>query len=524
MTLNMNEVNDAPALRMIGIRKCYGNLLANDNVSLELGKSEVLGLLGENGAGKTTLMQVLFGLIEADDGEIYIQGKRVDISNPRIAAHHGVGMVHQHFSLSPELTVTENVVLGEEPSRFGLYDYKRAENEVKILSERIKLDVDLRDKVKTLSVANQQKVEIMKALYRGAQILILDEPTASLAPQSVGELFQIIRKLSSQGIAVIFITHKLKEVLSIADRLIILRAGKIVGQFSPKGITENKIARLMVGHEVEVTPLSQRKIQKPKPVLRIQNAELVGDRDENILRNINLSVNQGEILGVAGVAGNGQEELEKVIIGLNQVDAGTIIMGREEITTNSPRERLEKGLWFIPPDRHKQGLVLSFPLTENLILGSHWLPPVSKNFFLQPKHILQITEELIERFSIRASGPRAKAQSLSGGNQQKLVVARSIGHKPKLLLASQPTRGIDVVSTEYVHQELLKLREAGGAIVLISFDLDELLKLSDRIVVIFQGEIVLKVNREEFDKEEIGLFMIRGANAEGSKAAMERVT
>ena len=497
-------------IQMEGISKRYGQLLANDNIALELHEGEILGLLGENGAGKTTLMKILFGLLQPDSGEIFVNGERVKLSNPKVAAQHGIGMVHQHFSLSPALTVAENIVLGEEPRRFGFYDVTSAVRKTEELCAQVGLEVDSNSPVASLSVAEQQRVEILKALYRNVKVLILDEPTAVLAPQSIDDLFLVVQRLTDQGLSVIFITHKLKEVMSLADRVTILRKGTVVGNVTTENATESEMARLVVGHDVTAADYNATRSDYGESLLEVNNVTVEDERGISKLTDVSITIRKSEILGIAGVEGNGQAELEQIIIGLSRAKSGSVRFKGEDISQTRPRSRLESGLWFIPSDRHHQGLMLDRPLTENLILGSHWRSPNSQSFWLQPGSILKMSGELMHRFDVRAEDPTVLARQLSGGNQQKLVVARALGHDPEFLLAAQPTRGIDVAALDFVHRQLLALRKASGAILLISFDLDELLKLSDRIAVLYGGQIVAEFDRDDFDKERIGLFMVGG--------------
>lgn len=502
----------APVVCMRDITKRFGTLLANDRVTLELQPGEILGLLGENGAGKTTLMRILFGLLQPDKGQIFIDGKGVRIPNPRAANELGIGMVHQHFSLALSLSVGENIVLGREPTRLGLLDKSRIDRETIGLCKRTGLEVDPRATVESLSVAYQQRVEILKILYRDVRILILDEPTAVLAPQSVDDLFGVIRRLTQSGMSVIFISHKLSEVMSLADRAMVLRRGSVVGNVPVASTTESELSRLMIGHKVAATAYKSSKTTDEPLILELNKVSVEDQRGLVMLEQVSFHVHRGEVLGVAGVEGNGQRELEGVVIGVARAKSGSIRFMGEDITRTSPRRRLERGIWFIPPDRHDQGLLLDSPLTENLVLGAHWRAPASRGLWLQPASILGLAKQLIGRFDLRAKSPLVLARQLSGGNQQKLIVARVLGHDPVLLLASQPTRGIDVASIQFVHREILELR-AKAAVLIISYDLDELLKLCDRLLVLYRGRVVAQFKRPEFDKEQIGLCMLRGTAA-----------
>lgn len=497
------------ALQMVNISKRYGNVVANDSVSIDLHKGEVLGLLGENGTGKTTLMKILFGLIQPDEGKIVIDRDEVRFLNPRVASAKGIGMVHQHFSLSPELTVAENIVLGLEPTRkWLLYDYQKAYKKTLELCKRFGLEVDPLSSVRKLSLAHQQRVEILKALYRKAKVLILDEPTAVLAPQEIEDLFRVILELSSQGLSVIFISHKLVELLRLADRAIVMRKGKVVGNKLLGDTTEEELTHLMVGREISSSK-KQLLDKTGKEVLKIENV-IVSERGIHKLKEVSLAVHEGEILGVAGVDGNGQTELEKAILGLIRVNSGSILLYGKEIKSYSTRYRLKKGIRYIPPDRQNQALLLEFNLADNLILGTHWHGPIAKFGWLKPKLILEHAKKLLQRFDVRPPDPFLPASSLSGGNQQKLILARNLGAKPKLLLASQPIRGLDVGAIDFVHREIFNLKDHNGAVLLISLDLDELIKLSSRIVVLYRGSIVAMFNRKEFDKTQIGMYMVSG--------------
>jgi simple sugar transport system ATP-binding protein len=500
------------ALQMVNITKRYGNVIANDRVSIDLQKGEILGLLGENGTGKTTLMKILFGLIQPDEGKIVIDRAELKVSNPQVASAMGIGMVHQHFSLSPDLTVSENIVLGLEPTRkWLLYDYQKTYKITRELCNRFGLEVDPLSPVKKLSLAHQQRVEILKALYRQAKILILDEPTAVLAPQEIEDLFRVIRELSRKGLSVIFISHKLVELLRLADRAIVMRKGKIVGNKFIVDTTEQELAHLMVGREIS----SNKKHLLNKTgneVLKLESV-VVSERGIHKLKEVSLAVHEGEIVGVAGVDGNGQTELEKAILGLIPVNSGSILLYGEEIKSCSTRFRLKKGIRYIPPDRQNQALLLEFNLADNLILGTHWHRPIAKLGWLKPKLILDNAKKLLHRFDVRLPDPFLAARSLSGGNQQKLVLARNLGAKPKLLIASQPIRGLDVGAIDFVHREIRTLQDYNGAILLISLDLDELIKLSSRIIVLYRGSIVAEFNQKEFDKTQIGMFMVSGQSS-----------
>jgi simple sugar transport system ATP-binding protein len=482
--------DERPVLELRGITKRFPGIVANDNVDFDLRKGEVHALLGENGAGKSTLMNVLYGLYHPDEGEIVINGKPAELGSPRAAIENGVGMVHQHFMLIPVMTVAENIVLATEPVHNGvLLDYAAAEKRVQDISTRFGLAVAPRAMVRDITVGQQQRVEILKALYRGADILVLDEPTAVLTPQEAQELFAIVRGLTEQGKSIIFISHKLNEVTEIADRITVLRRGKKIETLPAAGATEESLARLMVGREV-LLRVDKRPGEPKEPLLRIEGLTVEDDRGLEKVHDVSLEVRGGEIVGVAGVDGNGQTELIDAIAGLRKVKAGRIVVGDEDVTDEGCRDCLDAGLGHIPEDRQRRGLVLDFSLAENIALHDYDHQPTSRFGWLYPKRMVERARRLLQEFDVRGGGPQTLAGGLSGGNQQKVVLAREIDRNPKVLIAAQPTRGLDVGAIEFVHRRLVEERDEGRAVLLVSLELEEILSLSDRILVIYEGEIV----------------------------------
>ncbi|HEX3236952.1 MAG TPA: ABC transporter ATP-binding protein [Gaiellaceae bacterium] len=500
-------MSDDLVLEMRGIRKEFPGVVANDDVSLQVRRGEVHGLLGENGAGKSTLMNILYGLYRPDAGEIRLNGKPVSFGSASDAIDAGIGMVHQHFMLIPVMTVAENVVLGTEPVKDGvLLDEAAAERRVADMARTFNFAVEPGALVEDIGVGQQQRVEIMKALYRNADILILDEPTAVLTPQEASDLFEILRTLQREGISIVFITHKLKEILAIADRITVLRRGKTIETVPREGATEQSLARAMVGREVLL------RVDKPpartgEVLLSVQDLHVRDDRGIEKVRGISLEVRAGEIVGIAGVDGNGQTELIEALTGLRRAESGRIDVGGRELHHASPREVLDSGLGHIPEDRQRLGLVLEFSLAENVALHDYSTPPDSKWGWLFPSRLVERAKGLIKEFDVRGGGPFTAAGALSGGNQQKLVAAREISRDPKALIAAQPTRGLDVGAIEYLHRRLVSERDEGRAILLVSLELDEILSLSDRILVIYEGEIVGE-HTGAVSEEQIGFEMV----------------
>jgi general nucleoside transport system ATP-binding protein len=496
-----------PILELHNITKHFPGVLANDHIDLTLKQGEILALLGENGAGKTTLMNVLYGLYQPDEGEIVVKGKKINVHSSNDAIAAGVGMVHQHFMLVPVLTVTENVMLGVESLVGGVFlDRKAAAARIREISRQYGLEVHPEAYVKDLPVGLQQRVEIIKLLYRHADILILDEPTAVLTPQEADELFKVMRSLVAQGKSIIFITHKLKEVLAIADRIDVLRLGKVVGEADPKTATEAQLASMMVGRTVEL--IVHKTPAKPgEPVLRVNDLRVFDDRENLAVDGVTFEVRVGEIMGVAGVQGNGQTELVEALTGLRTPLSGHIFIDGHEVTHASPRRIVELGVAHVPEDRQQDGLVLAYPVADNMVLNTYYLPPFARGVIIQQAEVEKAAAARVEQFDVRTPGIRTTAGSLSGGNQQKVIVAREFSRPIKLLIASQPTRGLDVGSIEYIHHRIIEKRSDGCAVVLVSPELDEIMALSDRIAVMYRGRIVTIVDAAHATKEYIGLLM-----------------
>ncbi|WP_426449773.1 ABC transporter ATP-binding protein [Paenibacillus sp. S-38] len=500
----------APLVEMRGITKRFPGIVANDGISLTLERGEILALLGENGAGKSTLMNILFGLYQPDEGEILVNGEPVTITGPKAAIRLGLGMVHQHFKLVQPFTVAENIVLGMEPKQGIRIDYRHAEREVAALSDRYGLRVDPRAKIADISVGMQQRVEILKTLYRGAEILIFDEPTAVLTPQEIQELIAIMRKLVSEGKSIILITHKLKEIMAIADRVTVIRRGRVVGTVRTAETNPDALAALMVGREVsfrlDKPPVPAGAASK-EPVLRVEDVTVRGRGGTPVLNGLAFEVYGGEILGIAGVDGNGQSQLIEALAGLQSVDSGRIRLSGRDITNLPPRAAAEAGIGHIPEDRHKRGLVLDFSMRENLVLKSYYKPAYNHGGFLDYGAMDKQAGRLIGEFDVRTPGTHTPARALSGGNQQKAIIAREVDLDPELLIAAQPTRGLDVGAIEFIHKRLLEQRSRGKAVLLISLELDEILQLSDRIAVIYEGRIVGVVDPASTSDRELGLMM-----------------
>lgn len=494
-------------IEMLNITKTFPGIVANDNISIQLKKGEILALLGENGAGKSTLMSVLFGLYKPDSGEIRVRGKPVHISNPNVANELGIGMVHQHFKLVHNFTITENIILGLEPTIGPFIKIKDAAQRIKELSEQYGLNVDPWAKIEDVSVGMQQRVEILKMLYRDAEILIFDEPTAVLTPQEINDLMNIMRNLIKEGKSIILITHKLKEIKAIADRCTVIRRGKVIGTVNVAETNEAQMAEMMVGRAVSFS-VNKKPQEAGDVVLEIENLHALSSRKIPALRGFCLTVRKGEIVGLAGVDGNGQTELVEVLTGLRQAESGTIKFKGKDITHDTIRTRIEEGMAHIPEDRQKRGLVLDYTIEENFILEIYYKEPYSKHGFLNKKEIKANAQKIIENFDVRSSlGSISLARTLSGGNQQKAIVGREISHDPELLIAVQPTRGLDVGSIEYIHKRLVEQRNRGKAVLLVSLELDEIMDLSDRIAVISHGELVGIKKPEETNENEIGLMM-----------------
>jgi simple sugar transport system ATP-binding protein len=502
-------VADVPVLELRGITKEFPGIVANDDVDFELAPGEVHALLGENGAGKSTLMNIVYGLYKPDAGEILVEGKPTTFTSAKDAIEQGIGMVHQHFMLIPVMTVAENIVLGTEPVRDGiLLDERGAEERVRELSRQFGLAVDPTALVADITVGQQQRVEILKALYRGAEVLILDEPTAVLTPQESAELFGIIRSLKGDGKSIIFISHKLKEVLEIADRITVLRRGKKIETVQREGATQESLARAMVGRDV-LLRVDKPPAEPGEALLAVESVHVLDDRGIEKVRGVSVNVRAGEIVGIAGVDGNGQSELIDALAGLRRVSSGEIRIDGDDVTHASARRRLDAGLGHIPEDRQRRGLVLEFTIAENIALHDYAEPPNAKWGWLFPERLVERAKTLVKEFDVRGGGPLTRVAGLSGGNQQKVVVAREVARNPKVLIAAQPTRGLDVGAIEYLHRRLVEERGKGRAILLVSLELDEILSLSDRILVLYEGQIVGE-HAGAVSEEQIGLEMLGG--------------
>ena len=509
MTIEVDVVQ-APALEMRGITKRYPGVVANDAIDLDVKPGEIHALLGENGAGKTTLMNILYGLATPNEGQILLDGAPVTITGPSDAIARGINMVHQHFMLVPVFTVAENILLGDETMANPIFlDRKEASRRIRELGTRFGFEIDPDAKVGSLSVGWQQRVEILKALYRDARILVLDEPTAVLTPQETEEIFEVLRRLAKAGHSILFISHKLYEVLEIADRITVIRRGKVVGERIPSETDEADLAELMVGRSVELTV--DRGVSHPgEPVLRISGLGVADDRGNPVVRDVDLEVKAGEILGIAGVAGNGQDELVEAIVGLRKVTSGRIDLSGEDVTAHRPREMNEAGVAYVPADRHRFGLVLPFSLADNMVLTSYYRSPFARGPLRDFDAIDKAAAEGIAKYDVRTPSADVSAGTLSGGNQQKLVVAREFDRPLKLLILDQPTRGLDVGSIEFIHRQAIRMRDEGTAILLVSAELDEVLELSDRIAVMYRGSLVATVDGPTADKNAIGLLMATG--------------
>lgn len=494
-------------VEMLNIRKEFPGIVANDDITLQLRKGEIHALLGENGAGKSTLMGMLFGMYQPDRGSINVKGKKVKISSPNVANELGIGMVHQHFKLVDTFTVTENIILGSEPRKFLTVDTKTAAKKIEELSKRYGLNVDPYAKIEDISVGMQQRVEILKMLYRNADVLIFDEPTAVLTPNEIKELIEIMKSLIKEGKSIILITHKLKEIKAAADRCSVIRRGKYIGTVDVAGTSEADMAKMMVGRQVSFKV--EKKEAKPTDVvLKIEDLSVKNNKKVLGLKNFSLEVKAGEIVGIAGVEGNGQTELIEALTGMRPVESGSIVFKGNDITKTSIKSRNDSGIAHIPEDRHKRGLVLDYTMEDNMVLKVYDKEPFSKLGLINRQKITEYANKIIESFDVRSGeGGQSIARSLSGGNQQKGIIGREIESNPDLLIAVQPTRGLDVGSIEYIHKRLVEQRDSGKAVLLVSLELDEVLNVSDRIAIVNNGELIGIVNAKETNENEVGLMM-----------------
>ncbi len=516
---NSNIDYSQKVVEMKNITKKFGSFVANDNINLTVHKGEVHALLGENGAGKSTLMNILYGLYHQTSGEIHINGKLVNMDNPNVAIENGIGMVHQHFMLVQPFTVAQNIILGTEPTKgLGAVDINKAIQDVKDISEKYGLYVDPNAKVEDITVGMQQRVEILKALYRGAEILILDEPTAVLTPKEIQELIQIIRNLTKEGKSIIIITHKLKEIKAAADYCTIIRRGKYIDTVKVSESSEDDLAAMMVGREVNFK-VDKGEAKPKQTVLEIKDLIVKDNRKISVVDGLSLEVKAGEILGIAGIDGNGQSELVEALTGLRKSQSGSIKINGHEVLNNTPKELFKKGIKNIPEDRHKRGLILDFTVAENTVLQNYKDARFSKNGILDKEAIEKYADGIIERFDVRPTDHTVKARALSGGNQQKIIIGREVDNievsrastgEAQLLIATQPTRGLDVGAIEFVHKALVKQRDEGNAVLLVSLELDEVMNVSDRIAVIYEGKIVGVVDAKDADENTLGLMMAGG--------------
>ncbi len=501
-------MNQPYAIEMLGITKRFPGIIANDNITLQLKKGEIHALLGENGAGKSTLMSVLFGLYQPEEGEIRKDGKKVEVRNPNDANALGIGMVHQHFKLVEVFTVLDNIIMGVEPCKYGFLQKKEARQKVVELSEKYGLHVDPDAKIEDITVGMQQRTEILKMLYRDNEILIFDEPTAVLTPQEIDELMQILRNLAAEGKSILFITHKLNEIMAVADRCSVLRKGKYIGTVNISETTQEELSRMMVGRDVNFHV--EKRPSVPGDVILDVQGMTVASRvhKNNAVKNVSLQVHAGEIVCIAGIDGNGQTEFVHGLTGLEKLVSGKITLCGQEITKAPIRKRSLLGMSHIPEDRHKHGLVLDYSLEDNIVLQRYFEPEFTKAGFLRRRNIRKYASRLIDQYDVRSGqGPITIARSMSGGNQQKAIVAREIDKDPKLLVAVQPTRGLDVGAIEYIHKQIVAERDAGKAVLLVSLELDEVMDVSDRILVMYEGEIVGELDPKKTNPAELGLYM-----------------
>lgn len=495
-------------IEMLNITKEFPGIIANDNITLKLKKGEIHALLGENGAGKSTLMSVLFGLYQAENGEIRKNGEVVKINNPNDANALGIGMVHQHFKLVEIFTVLENIILGVEPNKMGFLEKKEAKKRVVELSEKYGLKVDPNALIEDITVGMQQRVEILKMLYRDNEILIFDEPTAVLTPQEIKELLQIMRGFAKEGKSILFITHKLNEIMEVADRCTVLRKGKCIGTVDVKDTTKEELSRMMVGRDISFN-VDKKEMEPGEVILSVKNLTVASkNHKNNAVKNVSFDVRAGEIVCIAGIDGNGQTEFVHALTGLEKVSSGSITLCGHDVTIASIRQRSIRGMSHIPEDRHKHGLVLDYKLEENLVLQRYWQPEFQRGGFIKFDAVRKYAEKLINEYDVRSGqGPVTPARSMSGGNQQKAIIAREIDKDHELLVAVQPTRGLDVGAIEYIHKQLVARRDAGKAVLLVSLELEEVMDVSDRILVMYEGEIVGELDPKTTTVQELGLYM-----------------
>jgi ABC-type uncharacterized transport system ATPase subunit len=499
-------MTDNIALEVRNITKRFPGVLANDEVSLNLKKGEIHALLGENGAGKTTLMNMVYGLYHADSGQILVDGKEVHVAEPTDAINLGIGMVHQHFMLIPVFTVAENIVLGNETIKGLQLDRRAASQRIRELSQQFGLEINPNAMTGDLPVGVQQRVEIIKALYRRCNILILDEPTAVLTPQEADDLFRIMRELTQRGVSIIFISHKLKEVLAIADRITVLRGGRVVGETTPQQADEHSLAAMMVGREVLLT-VEKEEAQPKQVVLEVDGLRVKDKRDHEAVAGVSFEVRAGEVLGIAGVQGNGQTEVVEALTGLTRSFGGKVLLAGQDVTNTTPRHLVDAGIAHVPEDRHQFGMIESYPIADNMILNTYYQEPYSHRGTMNNKAVEEHAQQLVEQYDVRTPSVYTKGGSLSGGNQQKVVVAREFSRPIKLLIAAQPTRGLDVGSIEFIHRRIIEQRDAGAAVLLVSAELDEVMSVSDRIAVMYRGRIIATVDAKTSSREQLGLLM-----------------
>lgn len=505
---------------MEGICKRFPGVLANDSVDFSVKDGEIHALVGENGAGKTTLMKILYGIYSKDGGQIYFEDEPVDIEDPKAANELGIGMVHQHFMLVPPLSVVDNITLGREIASHGVLDREEAKKRIRTLAADIGFEIDPEAKVEDLSVGVRQRIEILKVLFREAEVLILDEPTAVLTPQEVESLYDILNNLQEQGKTIIFITHKLNEVMDLADRVTVMRDGERVGMKQVANTSKNELANMMVGREV-LLRVEKEEAETGEKLIEAENLTVTDEEGSEVVKDVSFAIREGEVFGIAGVQGNGQTELIEALTGIENFSSGTVDFQGEELTNAGGQKLREEGIGHIPEDRLDRGMITDFTVTENFVLGYHTFDRYSNRIFMKLKEMDRYTEEAIEEFDVKTPSTNTLAESLSGGNQQKLIVARELSQQPDLLVAAQPTRGIDVGAIEFVHQRLMEERAKGKGLLLVSSELDEIISLSDRIAVIYEGEFIAVFDADETNKEELGVYMT-GSQRQDEEAVREK--